>query len=110
MLNGDSNHKTEAESFFKVFEAPGLENAEEELVRCELVGRIFRIGRERNLSDVELARLAGCPPERMAQLHAVEFDDVTIDELCRYLVSLGHGVHIVVGPQAQSDAHLTVAV
>jgi hypothetical protein len=46
----------------------------------------------------------------MAQLHAVEFDDVTIDELCRYLVALGHGVKISVAPIPNQDAHLTVAV
>ena len=45
----------------------------------------------------------------MAQLHAAEFDDVTIDELCGYLVALGHDVRIVVGHTGQAEAHLSVA-
>lgn len=88
MAKGNREHRIEAETFTNVFEALDLENAEQEMARCELVGRIFRIGRERNLSDTELAELAGCSPERMAQLHAAEFDDVTIDELCGYLASV----------------------
>jgi predicted XRE-type DNA-binding protein len=74
---------TEFEVVRNIFEALDLPNAEGETARCELVGRIFKIGRDRNLSDRQLAELAGCTYERMAQLHAVEFDDVTIDELCR---------------------------
>lgn len=101
---------TEFEVVTNIFEALDLPNAEGETARCELVGRIFRIGRDRNLSDRQLAELAGCTYERMAQLHAVEFDDVTIDELCRYLVALGHGVQISVASIPNQDAHLTVAV
>jgi predicted XRE-type DNA-binding protein len=101
---------TEFEVVRNIFEALDLPNAEGETARCELVGRIFKIGRDRNLSDRQLAELAGCTYERMAQLHAVEFDDVTIDELCRYLVALGHGVKISVAPIPNQDAHLTVAV
>lgn len=93
-----------------IFEALDLPNADEETARCELVGRIFKTGRERHLSDQQLADLAGCTYERMAQLHAVEYDDLTIDELCRYLVALGHEVHISVAPVPIQDAHLTVAV
>ncbi len=101
---------TEFEVVRNIFEALDLPNAEGETARCELVGRIFKIGRDRSLSDRQLAELAGCTYERMAQLHAVEFDDVTIDELCRYLVALGHGVQISVAPIPNQDAHLTVAV
>lgn len=109
MANGGAAKRIEAETIPNIFEALDLENAEEEMARCELAGRIFRIGRERSLTDDELGTLAGCPPERMAQLHAVEFDDFTIDELCRYLVALGHGVRIVVESAAENEAHLTVA-
>ena len=62
MAKGDSMQKIEAETFTNVFEALDLENAEQEMARCELAGRIFRIGRERKLSDAELADLSGCPP------------------------------------------------
>lgn len=101
---------TEFEVVTNIFEALDLPNADQETARCELVGRIVKIGRDRNLGDRELADLAGCTYERMKQLHAVEFDDVTIDELCRYLVALGYGVQIAVAPVPNQDAHLTVAV
>ncbi|MBX3176491.1 MAG: XRE family transcriptional regulator [Candidatus Hydrogenedentes bacterium] len=99
---------TKFEVVTNIFEALDIPNAEHETARCELVGRIFQIGRDRNLSDRQLAKMAGCTYERMSQLRAVDFDDVTIDELCGYLVALGHGIRIVVEPELRTDAHLTV--
>lgn len=107
MASDSETNDIRAEIFDNVFEALGIENPEEEMVRCELVSQIFNIGRELDLQDEQLASRAGCTPQRMAQLRSVEFDDVTIDELCRYLVALGHGVQIVVGPRLEADAHLT---
>ena len=109
MAIDNSPKKIEAEVVDNVFEALGFDNPEEEMARCELVSKILHIGDDRGLNDRELARLAGCTPKRMAQLRSVDFDDVTIDELCRYLVALGHGVRIVVEPELRTDAHLTVA-
>lgn len=99
---------TRAEIVDNVFEALGFENPEEEMARCELVSKIFHIGDDRGLSDNELARLAGCTQKRMAQLRAIDFEDVTIDELCRYLVALGNDVRIVVAPKQEVGAHLSV--
>lgn len=100
---------TKFEVVTNIFEALDLPYADEEMARCELVSKIFHIGDDRGLNDRELARLAGCTPKRMAQLRSIDFDDVTIDELCRYLVALGHGVRIVVEPELRTEAHLTVA-
>lgn len=109
MRSSVSDDNIKAETFSNVFDALDVEMADEEMARCELAGHIFRIGREQNLTNVALAERAGCPPERIAQLHNADFGDVTIDELCRYLVALGHGIRIVVAPAPQSDAQLTVA-
>lgn len=108
-VNRKSN-EIEAEIVDNVFVALGFDNPEDEMARCELVSKIFHIADDRSLNDKELARLAGCTQKRMAQLRAIDFDDVTIDELCRYLVALGHGVQISVAPISNQDAHLTVAV
>lgn len=109
MAIDSKSSKIEAEIVDDVFVALGFDNPEAEMARCELVSRIFHIGDNRGLNDEELARLAGCPPKRLAQLRSIDFDDVTIDELCRYLVALGHGVRIFVEPELHAEAHLTVA-
>ena len=103
----ETENSIKAEEIDNIFDALDLENGEAEAARCALAGRIFGIGRERNLSDEALAKSIGCSTDRLAQLHAIEFDDFTIDELCRYLVALGHGVRIVVEPT--EEAHLTIA-
>lgn len=107
--HGETND-SRVEVVDNIFEALGFENPEEEMVRCELISQIFNIGRELNLRDEELAERAGCSPQRMAQLRSIEFDDVTIDELCRYLVAIGHGVQIVVGPRVETGAHMTAVM
>jgi predicted XRE-type DNA-binding protein len=108
MTIDSKSSKLKAEIVDNVFEALGFDNPEEEMVRCELVSKIFHIGDDRGLNDKELARLAGCTQKRMAELRAIDFDDVTIDELCRYLVALGNDVRIVVAPKLEVGAHLSV--
>ncbi|MCF6285242.1 MAG: helix-turn-helix domain-containing protein, partial [Candidatus Hydrogenedentes bacterium] len=83
---------SEAETVTNIYEALGFEDAEEMTAKGDLAGLIFRVGRERNLSDDRLASLAGCPSERMKQLHEAKLDEFSIEELSRYLVAPGHGV------------------
>lgn len=101
---------TSFEVVSNVFEALEIPNPDWEMARCELVVLILRIAMEKNLDNRKLARLVGCSPRRIRQLRAVEYDDVTLDELCRYLVALGHHVQISVSPDPRSDAQLTVVV
>ena len=110
MVVASKGKKIETEVVDNVFEALGFDNPEEEMVRCELLSKILHFGDDRGLSNKELARLAGSTQKRMAQLRAIDLEDVTIDELCRYLVALGHGVQISVASIPNQDAHLTVAV
>lgn len=96
------------ETYLSVFEALDLPNADAEMARCVLVSKLLHSGDDRGLSNKELARLAGCPAKRIAQLRAIEYDDVTIDELCRYLVALGYDIRIEVVPKLGGDGHLSV--
>ncbi|MCF6284004.1 MAG: helix-turn-helix domain-containing protein [Candidatus Hydrogenedentes bacterium] len=98
-----------SEPIHNVFDALGLEDAEETIAKCDLAVCIFRIGEERKLTDAALAEIVGCLPERMALLHATEVDDFSIEELSRYLVALGQNVRITVEPTRESEAHFCVA-
>jgi len=95
-------------TYRNVFEALDLPNADAEMARCQMVSKILHVGDDRGLNNKELARLAGCPAKRIAQLRAIEFDDVTIDELCQYLVALGYDLRIEVVPKLEVDGHLSV--
>lgn len=110
MTDSLESETTSFEVVTNVFEALEIPNPDWEMARCELVGMILRISKERNLDNRKLARLAGCSIKRIRQLRAVEYDDVTIDELCRYLVALGHNVQIQVSPLPRTNAQLTVVI
>ena len=91
-----------------IYETLNFEDAEEMTAKGNLAGLIFRIGRERALTDSALAERAGCSDTRMGLLHDGKLDEFSIEELSRYLVALGHSVEIVVRPASSNDAHFSV--
>ncbi len=97
-----------SESIYNIFETLGLENAEALMAVSVLASKIVKAKEARGLSDTEAAELAGCTPMRIDQICRADLDGFTIDELCRYLVSLGQNVHIAVESSDASGAHLRV--
>lgn len=93
-----------------VFADIGLPNAEEHLVKAQLVVKISRIMKQRGLKQVEAAKLFGVKQPDVSKMLRGDFRQFSVERLMRFLVALGHDVEIVVKPaKSRGDAaQLTV--
>jgi predicted XRE-type DNA-binding protein len=84
-----------------VFKDIGVPNAEEHLVKAQLVFKIDRIMKARRLKQVEAADLFGVrQPDVSKMLHG-EFRQFSVERLLRFLVALDQDVQIVVKPHGE---------
>jgi predicted XRE-type DNA-binding protein len=106
---------SEEVSFFRgsnnVFADLGLPNAEEHLLKAQLVHKISTIMKERGLTQAEAAQILGVKQPDVSNLLRGQFRLVSVEKLLRYLVALGQDIEIVVKPHqdAGQSPQLTVA-
>jgi predicted XRE-type DNA-binding protein len=81
-----------------VFRDIGVPNAEEHLVKAQLVFKIDVIMKERRLKQVEAARLFGIRQPDVSKMLSGEFRQFSVERLLRFLVALDQDVEIVVKP------------
>jgi predicted XRE-type DNA-binding protein len=79
-----------------VFADIGLPNAEEHLVKAQLVFKIDRLMKERGLKQAEAARLLGVKQPDVSKMLRGDFRQFSVERLLRFLVALGQDVEIVV--------------
>ena len=76
----------------------GLPNAEEHLVKAQLVFKIDTIMKKRGLKQVEAASLFGVRQPDVSRMLRGDFRQFSVERLLRFLVALDQDVHIVVKP------------
>ena len=81
-----------------VFKDLGVPNAEEHLVKAQLVFKIDRIMAERSLKQSDAAKLLGIGQPDVSKMLRGEFEKFSVERLMRFLVALNHDVEIVVRP------------
>ena len=81
-----------------VFADIGLPNAEEHLVKAQLVFRIDRLMKARRLKQADAARLFGVKQPDVSKMLRGDFRQFSVERLLRFLVALGQDVEIVVKP------------
>ena len=81
-----------------MFKDLGLPNAEEHLVKAQLVFKIDTIMKARGLKQVEAAKLFGVRQPDVSKLLRGEFRHFSVERLLRFLVALDQDVEIVVKP------------
>src|SRR5690348_7347932 len=81
-----------------VFKDLGLPNAEEHLVKAQLVYKIDATLKKRKLKQVEAGKLFGIPQPDVSKMLRGEFRQFSVERLLRFLVALNHDVEIVVKP------------
>ena len=81
-----------------VFKDIGLPNAEEHLVKAQLVFKIDTIMKDRGLKQVEAADLFGIKQPDVSKMLRGEFRQFSVERLLRFLVALDQDVEIVVKP------------
>src|SRR5437867_8844190 len=81
-----------------VFKDLGVPNADEHLVKAQLVFKIDGIMKERRLKQVEAADLFGIRQPDVSKMLRGEFRQFSVERLLRFLVALNQDVEIVVKP------------
>jgi predicted XRE-type DNA-binding protein len=75
-----------------VFKDIGVPNADEHLVKAQLVFKIDTIMKKRRLKQVEAAHLFGVRQPDISKMLRGEFRQFSVERLLRFLVALGQNV------------------
>lgn len=86
-----------------VFRDLGLPNAEEHLVKAQLVFKINTLMKKRRLKQVEAAELFGIRQPDVSKMLRGEFRQFSVERLLRFLMALDQDVEIVVKPHADRN-------
>jgi predicted XRE-type DNA-binding protein len=88
----------------------GYENAEEMLVKAQLVSKIAEIIQRRGLTQVEAAKLLGLTQPKVSAMLRGQFRGFSERKLIDCLTSLGRDVQIVIkeAPQRRAGGRLTI--
>ena len=81
-----------------VFKDLAVPNADEHMVKAQLVFKIDTIMKERRLKQVEAAALFGVRQPDISMMLRGEFRQFSVERLLRFLVALNQDVEIVVKP------------
>ncbi|HEY3826300.1 MAG TPA: helix-turn-helix transcriptional regulator [Bryobacteraceae bacterium] len=81
-----------------VFQDIGVPNAEEHLVKAQLVFKIDSIMKKRHMKQTEAADLFGVRQPDVSKMLRGEFRQFSVERLLRFLVTLNQDVEIVVRP------------
>src|ERR1700688_3763504 len=81
-----------------VFQDIGVPNAEEHLVKAQLVFKIDTIMKKCGLKQTEAAALFGVRQPDISKMLRGEFRQFSVERLLRFLVALDQDVEIVVRP------------
>ena len=81
-----------------VFKDIGVPNAEEHLVKAQLVFKIDAIMKQRHMKQKEAADLFGVRQPDISNMLRGEFRQFSVERLLRFLVKLDQDVEIVVRP------------
>src|SRR5690349_9495727 len=93
-----------------VFADIGLPNADEHLIKAQLVTKIGGLMKARGLKQVAAAKLFGVKQPDVSNMLRGDFRQFSVERLLRFLVALGQDVEIVVRPHrgARKAAQLRV--
>ena len=92
------------EESLNVYEQLGFPDAEEMLVKAQLVTQIAEILRERGWSQQQAAKVLGLTQPKLSKMLRGQFRGISEMKMMDCLVRLGRGVKIVVGPEGKKAA------
>ena len=102
------SHETGSDNIFADI---GLPNADEHLIKAQLVFRIDGLMKKRGLKQTEAAKVFGIKQPDVSKMLRGDFRQFSVERLMRFLVALGQDVRIVVTPHRgrKESAQLRVA-
>jgi predicted XRE-type DNA-binding protein len=88
-----------------VFADLGLENADELLLKAEIVSEIARLMKIKKLTQAKAASLTGTAQPDLSNLLRGRFRGFSVERLMLMLTAFGRDVEVVVRPAARSKKH-----
>lgn len=85
-----------------VYAELGFKDADEMLVKAQLVVQIAQILRERGWSQQQAAKVLGLTQPKLSKMLRGQFRGISEMKMMDCLVRLGRGVKIVVGPESKA--------
>lgn len=96
-----------------VFADLGFPNSEQELVKAKLTVQIYRLLKDRELTQAEAAKLLGTTQAQVSALMRCRPVSVSVGRLMEFLTTLGQDVEVTVKPSLQrkkQQGHMSVTV
>jgi predicted XRE-type DNA-binding protein len=101
-------HETSAGN---VFADLGLPNSEQELVKAKLAVQIYRLLKDRGLTQAEAAKLLGTTQAQVSALMRCKPASVSVGRLMKFLTVLGQDIQVTVKPVSDHGiGHMSVIV
>jgi len=88
----------------------GVGNPQEARAKADLAHRIVDIIEGRNLKQVQAAKLLGVDQPKVSALMRGRLTDFSIERFLRFLLLLGHDVHIAVAARPRANRKPTLRV
>jgi predicted XRE-type DNA-binding protein len=98
------------ESSGNVFRDLGLPHPEQELMKARLTLQIYRIVRERGLTQTQAAKLPGIKQPHMSLLMRNRSGSFSAGRLMEFLTALGQDVEITVRPAQKEHGEMLVLI
>jgi predicted XRE-type DNA-binding protein len=98
IVRGATSKRHYATGGRNVFKDLGVPNADEHLIKAQLVSKIDTIMKHRRLKQIEAAGLLGIKQPDVSKLVRGEFRQFSVERLLRFLVALDQDVEIVIKP------------
>jgi len=93
-----------------VFAELGLRNADQELMKARLTLQIYRIIKDRGLTQTEAGKILGIPQPHVSALARNRAGNFSVGRLLDFLTALGQDVEITVRPTRKEHGEMSVVV
>jgi predicted XRE-type DNA-binding protein len=93
-----------------VFADLGLPNADQELLKARLTLQIYRIVKERGLTQREAGKILGIPQPHVSALVRNRSGNFSVGRLIDFLTALGQDVEITVTPTRRQRGRMSLVV
>src|SRR5580658_9227858 len=105
-----SPSKRVTEGSGNVFADLGLPNADQELLKAQLTLQIYRIIKQRGLTQTQAARALGIRQPHVSLLMRNRAGTFSVGRLIDFLTALGQDVEITVRPTRKEHGEMSVAL
>lgn len=98
------------ESSGNVFADLGFVNAQHEQVKARLMLKIYRLIKERGLTQVAAGKILGIQQPHVSNLMRGQSGNFSVERLMDFLAALGQDVEIMIKPTRKQQGALSVLV